>query len=259
MDGSGRIEIRVIGHLGNEPLTPENFDIREIKGLFDVVETLLYPNQKISRAPISYSLESGSVRNVFKTTLQSAATFMAIVNLVSQTGSLDGLEINTARAIQEVQKPALRNGYTYEFGTPGYAAPALVISEKTSYHINENLWADAEFYFYGVLVNAGGKDKTNIHIQTKDNGLIVIATEKEFLQDREDNVLYKRFKVRASGRQNISSGAIDMASLHLLELTPYDPTYNEQYLARLIKRASPKWADVGDANKWLSEIRGTNG
>jgi hypothetical protein len=259
MDDSGKIEIRVVGRLGNEPLSPDNFDIREIKSLFDVVETLLYPNQKISRAPISYSLETGSVRNVFKTTLQSATTFLAIVSLVQQTGSLDGLEINTARAIQEVQKSAIRNGFTYEFGRPGDGSPSLIISNKTSYHINENLWADAEFYFYGMLVNAGGKDKTNIHIQTKDNGLITISTEKEFLQDREDNVLYKYFMVRAIGRQNIKSGAIDMASLHLLELTPFDPTYKEQYLARLIKRATPKWAGVGDADQWLSEIRGTNG
>lgn len=259
MNDSGKIEIRVIGSYGNEPLSPDNFDIREIRSLFDVVETLLYPNQKFSRAPISYSLEAGSVRNIFKTTLQSATTFLAIISLVKQTGSLDGLEINTAKALQEVQKSALRTGYTYEFGTPGDNTPSLVISNQTTYHVNENLWADAEFYFYGMLVNAGGKDKTNIHIQTKDNGVIMIATEKEFLQDREDNVLYKNFKVRAIGRQNISTGAIDMSSLHLLELTPYEPKYNEQYLARLIKRASPKWADVGDADKWLSEIRGFNG
>jgi len=259
MDDSGKIEIRVVGRLGNEPLSPDNFDIREIKGLFDVVETLLYPNQKISRAPISYSLEAGSVRNIFKTTLQSAATFLAIVNLVHQTGSLEGLELNTARALQEVQKSAISNNFTYEFGIPGNDTPALVISSKTSYHINENLWADAEFYFYGVLVNAGGKDKTNIHLHTKDNGLITIATEKEFLQDLKENVLYKYFMVRAVGRQNIISGAIDLSSLRLLQLTPYDPSYNDQYLARLIKRASPKWEDVGDADKWLSEIRGING
>lgn len=97
------------------------------------------------------------------------------------------------------------------------------------------------------------------YIQTKDNGVIMIATEKEFLQDLEDNVLYKNFMVRVVGRQNITTGAIDMCSLHLLELTPYNPEYNDQYLARLIKRASPKWADVDDADKWLSEIRGING
>lgn len=259
MEDSGKIEIRVIGRVGNEPLSPDNFDIREIKSLFDVVETLLYPNQKIGRAPISYSLEPGSVRNVFKTTLQSAATFIAIVSLVHQTGSLDGLEINTARAFQEVQKSAIRNGFSYEFGTPGNSMPSLVISNRTSYYINENLWADAEFYFYGVLVNAGGKDKTNIHLSTKDNGLITIATEKEFLEEREDNVLYKHFMVRAAGKQNITSGAIDMSSLRLLELSPYNPVYNEQYLSGLIKRASAKWADIGDADQWLSAIRGING
>ncbi len=259
MTDSDKIEIRVVGRVGNVPLSPENFDIREIKSLFDVVETLLYPHQKIGRAPIAYSLETGSVRNIFKTTLQSANTFLTIVSLVNQTNSLDGLELNTARALQEVQKSALRTGYTYEFGIPGMTTPTLSISPKTTYHINEDLWAEAEFYFYGILVNAGGKDKTNIHIQTKDNGLITIATEKEVLRDRDDNVLYKQFMVRASGRQNIVTGAIDMGSLHLLELSPYDPTYNEEYLARLIKRASPKWADVADADQWLSEIRGIDG
>ena len=259
MDNTGKVEIRVIGRVGNEPLSPENFDIREIRGLFDVVETLLYPNQKVTRDPISFSMEDGSVRNIFKTTVQSAATFITIVSLAQQTGSLDVLELSTAKALQEVQKSAVRTGYTYEFGTPGNETPALTISNRTSYHINENLWADAEFYFYGVLINAGGKDKTNVHLQTKDNGVIILATEREFLQDQKDNVLYKQFMVRAKGRQNITTGVIDMSSLHLLELTPYDPSYNEQYLAKLIKRATPKWADVADADKWLSETRGTNG
>jgi hypothetical protein len=259
MDTSGKVEIRVTGNVGNEPLSPENFDIREIKGLFDVVETLLYPNQKISRNPISFSMKEGSVRNIFKTTAQSAATFITIVSLAQKSGSLDVLDLNTAKALQEVQKSAVRTGYTYEFRTPGHEIPALTISNRTTFHINENLWADAEFYFYGVLINAGGKEKTNIHLQTKDNGVIILATEREFLQEQKDNLLYKRFMVRATGRQNITTGVIDMSSLRLVELTPYDPSYNEQYLAKLIKRASHKWSDVADTDQWLSEIRGTNG
>ncbi|MDE7376194.1 MAG: hypothetical protein K2N16_05040, partial [Muribaculaceae bacterium] len=243
MDNSGKVEIRVSGRVGNEPLSPENFDIREIKELFDVVETLLYPTAKAVRAPISFSMEEGSVRNIFRTTVQSAATFLTIVALVQQSNSLDVLELPAARALQEVQKSAIRTGFTYEFSAPDKEIPALTISKDTSFHINDNLWADAEFYFYGMLINAGGKDKTNIHLQTKDNGVIILATEREYLQDQKDNVLYKQFMVRTTGKQNISSGAIDMSSLQLLEMTPYDPTYQEQYLAKLIKRASPKWAD----------------
>lgn len=259
MDTSGNVEIRVNGKVGNEPLSPHNFDIREIRGLFDVVETLLYPNQKVSRDPISYSIEEGSVRNIFKTTAQGAATFIAIISLAQQTGSLDVLELSTAKALQEVQKSAIRTGYTFEFGVCGFDKPALSISQNTNYHINEKIWADAELYFYGTLINAGGKDKSNIHILTKDKGVIILATEREFLQDQKNNLLYKQFMARAIGRQNITSGVIDMSSLRLIELTPYDPLYNEQYIERLIKRATPRWSDVRDSDLWLSEIRGTNG
>lgn len=259
MEQFGRIEIKVVGHIGNEPLSPGNFDIREIKALFDVVETLLYPNSKLTRAPITYSLEEGSVRNIFKTTLQSAATFLATLNVVNQTGSLAGLELSTARAFQEIQKSAVKNDFIYEFGTPGNEPPSLVISRHTSYHINENLWANTEFYFYGTVINAGGKDKTNIHLQTKDYGLITIATPREVLEAQKENILYRHFTVRAKGRQNISTREMDTASFELLEMTPFDPNYNDQYLANLIKKASPRWKGIHDADKWLSKIRGING
>lgn len=110
-----------------------------------------------------------------------------------------------------------------------------------------------------MLVNAGGNDKTNIHLNTKEHGVLTIATEKDFLMDLKENVLYKYFKVRASGRQNIDTTEIDTSSLRLLELNPYDPTYSEQYLAGLIRKASPKWKNAGDADEWLSRIRGING
>ena len=40
MVDNGVIEITVKGKNGNEPLTPDNFDIKEIKSLFDIVEAL---------------------------------------------------------------------------------------------------------------------------------------------------------------------------------------------------------------------------
>lgn len=258
MDHQEAIEIRVTGHIGNNPLSPDNFDIRELKKLLDVIEDLLYPGQKAKRPTISYSVEDGSVRNIFRTTRQSAAAFLAVVTMVQQSGSLDGLELPTARALHEVQRSAVRNGFTYEFSAPTRPSPALVISKDTSFAVNEDLWVDAEFYFYGILVNAGGKDRTNIHLNTTDNGLLTIAADKAFLRELRENVLYKNFAVHALGRQNVVTGEIDTADLRLIDLTPFDPTYNQQYLDNLIKKATPKWADVTDSDKWLSEIRGTN-
>lgn len=258
MAEDGKIEIRVTGKIGNEPLSPDNFDIREIRELFDVVETLLYPSNKLGRPSISYSIKEGSVKNIFTTTRQAAVSFLAIIAMVQETNSLEGLELSTAKALQEVQKSAVRNNYIYEFYDPGKGKPSLTISSNTSFHINENLWADAEFYFYGTLVNAGGKDKSNVHINTKEHGLLIIATEKQLLMELKENVLYKFFKVQAKGRQNIITKELDASSLKLLEMEPFDPAYTEQYITDLIKKASPKWKNVRDVDNWLSKIRGIN-
>lgn len=50
-----------------------------------------------------------------------------------------------------------------------------------------------------------------------------------------------------------------MSSLELLEMKQYDPSYNEQYLASLIKRATPKWQEIDDVDEWVDNIRGING
>lgn len=259
MEDKGQIEIRVSGKIGNDPLSPENYDIREIRALFDVIEAIVNPSQKIRKTPITYSISEGSVRNLFKTTRQSAVAFMAIMSMVQTSGTLDGLELPAARAISEIQKAAVKNNFKYEFLGEGKEHPALTITKETSYRVNEELWADAELYLYGVLTNAGGKDKSNIHLQTENNGTLIISTEKEVLQSREENMLYKRYMVRAKGRQNIRSGELDMSSLELLEMKQYDPSFNEQYLAGLIKKATPKWQGVDDVDEWVNKIRGVNG
>lgn len=255
---SGIVEIKVKGKLGNEPLSPENFDIREIKNLFDVVENLLYTGNKSSRPRITYSIGEGSVVNKFETTMQGVATFLAIIDMVNVNGNLDGLEYSAAKALSDVQQSAVRYDFTYEFGSPKKDSPSLTISKETSFHINESLWADAEFYFYGLLVNAGGKDYPNIHLQTKDYGVLKIATNKEILKSQSQNVLYKYFSVRASGKQNISNGELDPSSLELIEFQEYDPEYNAKYLDDLIKRATPRFKGIGDADEWVNKIRGLN-
>ena len=61
-----------------------------------------------------------------------------------------------------------------------------------------------------------GKSKANIHLDTKDYGYLSIETGEEFLKAREENLLYKKFGVRASGKQNIETGEIDTKSLFFI-------------------------------------------
>ena len=57
----GQIEIRIVGQKGNNLLTPDNYDIKEIVSLLTNIEPLLYPGMKGNRPDIAYRIESGSV------------------------------------------------------------------------------------------------------------------------------------------------------------------------------------------------------
>lgn len=75
------------------------------------------------------------------------------------------------------------------------------------------------------------------------------------LGEYEANPLYKDYGLRAIGKQNLNTGEIDKSSLMLLEIIDYERRDNEDYLTRLIKKASATWVGVTDADDWLSQLR----
>jgi hypothetical protein len=257
MDRQGYIEIHIVGSEGNNALTPENFDIKEIKAVLDGVEDLLYPNNKKDRPDISYTIESGSVKNIFRTSMQAVITFSAVMTMVNTSKSLDGLELPTARAIEKIQGIARKSDYIFEFKTSNSSESILTISPETNYQRTADLWIDAEFYFYGTLTNAGGKDKSNIHLDTKDVGTLIISTEKDFLKEKETNLLYREFGVRVRGKQNFETGEIDRNDLQLVDLIDYTPKYDDLYINSLISKVGDKFKEI-DVDAWIAEIRGNN-
>ena len=255
MDKIGQIEIRVSGSEGNNPLSPDNYDIREIRAMLDNIEDILYPGNKKNRPDISYQIEEGSVRNIFKTSMQAGVTFTAVAGMINKSGSIDGLELPTAKAIEGIQNIARNKNYSFEIKTSVSDNVVLNITPQTTYERSANLWVAAEFYFYGTLTNAGGKGKANIHLDTKEVGSIIIETDKQFLKEEPENLLYKDYGVRVIGKQNLETGEIDKSALKLIQLIDYSPKYDEQYLNGLIAKASPKFKGI-DPDKWLNEIRG---
>lgn len=75
----GHIEIRVVGKSGNESLSPANYDIKHIAAILQNVEDLLYPTNKKDRPVISYDIQEGSVRHLFKTSIQTVIGFRALL------------------------------------------------------------------------------------------------------------------------------------------------------------------------------------
>lgn len=255
MDKIGEIEIRVVGKSGHKYLSPDNYDIRHIAAILQNVEDLLYPNNKRDRPIITYDIEEGSVKHKFKTTIQAVIGFSAILSQVQSNNSIDFLELKTARAIENIQNLSRQKNYEFQIKTSLKDKYELTINPSTKFIQTKDAWVEAELYFYGILRDAGGKSKANIHLDTQDYGYLAIETGQEFLKEREENLLYKRFGVRAVGLQNLETGELDTKSLKLLELIDYNPKFDKSYLDTLIEKAKNTWKKI-NPDEWLIDIRG---
>ncbi len=259
MDKIGFIEIRIKGSKGNIELSPDNYDIREIITMLENAENLLHPGDKRDRPTISYKIEEGSVKHIFKTSIQYIIGFNALVGQINQSQNIDFLDVGTAKAFENIQDMAMRKGYVFTLKTSLENTHEIRIDHSTRFIRTEAIWADAEFYFYGKLTNAGGKDKANIHLLSEEHGSIRIQTPISFLEEYEENLLYKTFGVRATGKQHSETGEIDTSTLKFIELLDYQPKYDEQYLNELINKATGNWSSIKDKDSWLREIRGSYG
>ena len=252
----GYIEIRITGSKGNLDLSPDNYDIKEIISILENAEKLLYPGEKRDRPTISYKIEEGSVKHILKTSIQYIIGFNAIIGQINQVQNIDFLDISTAKAFENIQSVAKKRNYTFNIKTSLDNTNEVKVDKSTQYIRTEAIWAEAEFYFYGKVTNAGGKDKANIHIVTDELGTIRIQTPISFLEQYDENLLYKAFGIRAIGKQHTETGEVDASTLRFIELVDYQTKYDEHYLKKLRDKAKKSWLSKIEPETWLKNIRG---
>lgn len=257
MEKTGFIEIRVTGTKGNLDLTPDTYDVREVMAVLEQVEGLLFPADRKDRPAISYQIQGGSVRHIFKTAVQYIIGFNALIGQISQRQNIDFLESATAKAFEEFQEIAVQRGYTFTIRTSEPNTSELRIDRTTKLYRTEAVWAEAEFYLYGRVTNAGGKDRANIHLQTDEYGVVIIKTPIAILEKLEGNILYRTFGVRVLGKQHTETGELDRSELRFIELIDYHPNYDEAYLQSLRTKAKKNWLGSVDSDTWLRDLRAT--
>ncbi len=258
MQPIGTLEISIKGLKGNQPLTPDNYDIREIISIIQNAEALLYPDGRRERPLISYQITEGSVMHSFKTSLHRIIEVNAHLGELSRTHSVDFLDSKAKQAIENFQNIATKHHYTFDIKTSLHNTNYLRIDKTTHFHRSEALWVESEFYFYGKIISAGGKETASIAIDDEELGIIKIQTPIDFLEHYSDNLLYKTVGIRATGKQNAETGELDSQTLTFAELLDYAPKYDEPYLKALRNKAKT-WLLGIDADTWLKEIRGEHG
>lgn len=128
MEKIGEIEIKVIGKSGNQDLKPNNYDIKD-----------------------------GSVKHIFKTTIQTVIGFSAILSQIETNKSIDFLELKTARAIENIQNLSVQKDYEF--------AKILFRENRIS---EESLYPRAIITNDSKLFAQADFDKTTTHFVTSD-------------------------------------------------------------------------------------------
>lgn len=257
MQNQGQVIIHIDGKYGAEPLTPDNYDITLMRDVLEYASAMLDLDKKKDRSVVTFHVENGSVKNVFTVSKQKAVEFASILTLMlSTTNPLDALEPKTAIAFENFQRFAVQNNLSLGIHSSENEQSVVIITPETELRRTESLWVDAEVYYYGTLIDAGGKNKSNIHLDTKD-GAVKIDADKEYLVNYPGNPLYRKYGVVAVAKQNIITGAIDSSSLELKELIEFEPKFDMDYLKQKIEASTPIWSGV-DVDEYLHEIRGGN-
>jgi hypothetical protein len=147
-------------------------------------------------------------------------------------------------------------GASYAIQPEGMHADPIKLSAATDYRIGAIVpWVKVEKYLFGVVVDMGGAQKPNVHIRLDGSGeLVRIGTNQDYLKDQEKNRLYHKVLVRVEADQHYRTG--QMRNLRLLSFEDYEPQYDEAALNRFAEAGRRAWADVGDAGRWLRQLRG---
>lgn len=257
MEEYGNLYITIKGRVGDEPLSPRNYDVREVADMLQLgLDILLGPNKR-NRPQVTYALEEGSVRHVFTALMAIAAVANGQLEDANQSGSLAGMDPVQAKAVLTLQDLAKKHDRIYTLG-PSVESVSLKLDSQTAFEaVVARRWFETEFYFYGQIEDWGGA-RANIHLLTSDKKTIKLACTRDYLASIEHNMVYKMCSVRAVGLEDATTGEIDFESLRVLEIKPYNRSfYDRKHLDKLSERATNNWLGALDnPEAWLHQLRG---
>lgn len=253
MEQTAEIVFHLEGVVGGEKLSPRNFDISKLRDFLQHVEAII--NNGSERGQVTYEMAEGSVKNIFRGTQETICKLVTVFSIMasSTNGRMVGLENRTALAVEKLQGYVKKNGYSLTIEDNNRKVIAS-LSPKTNYHVAEDMWVDAELYYYGTIIDAGGKSP-NIHIVTSNGESIKVSTDENTIKSIQYPI-YNDFGVHVLAKLNAYTGEVDYSrEMKLLDIFEFSPKYDEKYLKDLQAVATPVWRGV-DVDEYLSKVRG---
>lgn len=260
MDSPQKISFVLRTKVRGQDVTPETIPFALFNEFNQQVQKLVVGSLRESSLEDAHGvIEKGSYKLVFPALpLAVLATLKPDLQLLEESHLMDGLDPKRVEVLMHWQEKSEQNeGVAYEVQPAWAQGRAIRIDSQSTYRKSppNNLWLRSEKYLIGQVENAGGAKNANIHLRLEDTGkVMVLDSDQSYIREMAENPLYKRYKAHVIAEENLETGELRKA--RLVELLPFDSTYDEAGLDALIAKATPRWADVPDANAWLENLRG---
>ena len=254
------IDLKIEGLREGEQLRPELLDVDEIVSLLSYARDFLFPENGKDRSRVSVAFKEGSAVVSFDVDPATAIQSHAILADLNAYHNLGLLKPKQVDAIEGIRKFVTEQNFVLYFGIAEKLTEGLKIDRNTKWITPEEIWFDEELYGFGEIVDLRGKTHANVHIDTKDFGVLTIAANKDILLEDDKNRLYKKQQLRILIKRNLQTGKFKKGSAQLIEFVDFDRgESHDEYLDRLISASKPYMDKIGDPNEWLKQIRGYDG
>lgn len=240
-----------------QPVTSKTVDLPTLRLFLQEIEELIKGDEPgASLADSRVRIEDASVRIVALVASLLAADYQADMARLSEKFDLDVIQLKRAKIIERWQGRVQRSpSRSYSLGATPRSPEIRIQSTSQFQHGSENAWVSVEKYITGRILDAGGKQDPNVHLELSESGktIRVDATEQQ-LGGEKDNLLYKVVSLRVQAEQNLRSK--DLRNVRLIQFLPQSAEVDEQALAALWQKGRTAWKDVESAAGWVEVLRG---
>ncbi len=218
----------------------------------EVSDFLKGSGRDVDPAEVLIAVEDGSLALV-TTGLLAAATLWADLERLQSPDSLSSIDAKRAAVIERWQTAARQNPHRKYKIADAVAQVRVAIDSSSDFRRVEDLWVQVEKYLSGRIVDWGGKTRANVHLETEDGTVLVVATTQELLVQEKQNRLYRPTLLHIAAEENLLTGRL--RNLRLLAFEAHRPAYDENEFQQMVSRGTAAWADVPNATEWLEELR----
>ena len=250
-----RITVALIDHSAGFEASPERVRLADLADFSaDVAAFLRGDGKDIDPKTLEVAVRKGSLA-IETMPLPAAPQLFNDLRVLLNTELLDNLDAKRRDVVERGQKTARQTRQVaYRISAP-FLDRSIVVNAESDYHSDDaDQWVQVERYIRGEIQDLGGATRANAHVKLPDGSTLKVTTDRDVLRDDTVNRLYKVAMLRVKAEYNVLTRALRNA--RLVEFVEYTPQVDEESLARMTRRGTNAWKDVGDATSWVEELRG---